>query len=51
MPRIVRNYLISFAIIGLILLAVNLVNRWAAQQMPAQPPAASQDSGASGEGK
>ncbi len=42
MPRIIRNYLISFAIIGLILLAVHLVNRWVAQQMPQEPPAAAE---------
>ncbi len=32
MPRILRNYLISFAIIGLVLLAIQLVNRWADQR-------------------
>jgi hypothetical protein len=37
MPRILRNYLISFALIGLVLLAIHWVNRWAAQR--AQPPA------------
>lgn len=35
MPRILRNYLISFAIIGLILLAIHLVNRWADQRAAA----------------
>lgn len=50
MPRILRNYLISFAIIGLILLAVHLVNRWAEKQMPPEQPAAAEDNGASGEG-
>jgi hypothetical protein len=37
MPRILRNYLISFAIIGVLLLAIHLVNRWAERQAP--PPA------------
>lgn len=32
MPRILRNYLISFAIIGLVLLAIHWVNRWAEQR-------------------
>lgn len=38
MPRILRNYLISFALIGLFFLAVHLVNRWAEQRAPPQPP-------------
>jgi hypothetical protein len=45
MPRILRNYLISFVIIGLIILAVQLINRWAEQQPAptgATPPAAGQ---------
>jgi hypothetical protein len=29
MPRILRNYLISFLIIGLFMLAVYLIDRWA----------------------
>lgn len=32
MPRILRNYLLSFAIIGLVLLAIHWVNRWAEQR-------------------
>jgi hypothetical protein len=49
-PRIVRNYLISFAIIGLIVLAVHLVNRWAEEQLPAEQPAATEDSGSADSG-
>lgn len=40
MPRILRNYLISFAIIGLIALAVTMVNRYVDSQMAEAPPAA-----------
>jgi hypothetical protein len=36
MPRILRNYLLSFLIIGLFLLAVHLIDRWA-DQRPATP--------------
>jgi len=32
MPRILRNYLISFALIGLLALGVHLVNRWAEEK-------------------
>jgi hypothetical protein len=31
-----RNYLISFAIIALVLLAIHMVNRWA-EQRPTEP--------------
>ena len=44
MPRILRNYLISFAIIGLFFLAVHLVNRYVGERTGAgggqAPPAA-----------
>lgn len=36
-PRILRNYLISFALIGLFFLVVHLINRYVEQHMP--PPA------------
>jgi hypothetical protein len=38
MPRILRNYLISFAIIGLVLLAIHFVNRWADRQAAGPAP-------------
>ena len=38
MPRILRNYLISFALIGLALLAIHLVNRWADQRAQESEP-------------
>jgi len=47
-PRILRNYLISFAIIGLIVLAVQLVNRWAARQTPHPAGSAAQDAAPAG---
>jgi hypothetical protein len=37
-PRILRNYLISFAIIGLVLLAVHFINRWADRRAAGPPP-------------
>ena len=40
MPRILRNYLISFAIIGLVLLAIHLVNRWADEKAASMQHAA-----------
>jgi hypothetical protein len=39
MQRVVRNYLIGFALIALLLLAVRLVNRWADSQQAAPSPA------------
>ena len=44
MPRILRNYLISFIIIGLFFLAVHLINRVANRGMET-PPANSPPSG------
>lgn len=40
MPRILRNYLISFLIIGLFLLAVHLIDKWAEERQakPTTPP-------------
>lgn len=40
MSRILRNYLISFLIIGLFLLAVHLINRWADERDRRSPAAA-----------
>jgi len=40
MPRMLRNYLISFAIIGLVWLAIHFVNRWANEQAAAPAPKA-----------
>lgn len=40
MPRILRNYLISFAIIGLVLLAIHWVNRWAERRAGEAVPSA-----------
>ena len=39
LSRILRNYLISFAIIGLVLLAIHFVNKWADEKVntPAAP--------------
>lgn len=39
MPRILRNYLISFVIIGLFLLIVHLINRYVEQRSEEAPPA------------
>jgi hypothetical protein len=39
MSRILRNYLISFLIIGLFLLAVHLINRWADERERHSPAA------------
>ena len=39
MQRVVRNYLIGFALIALLLLAVRLVNRWADSKQAAHDPA------------
>ncbi|MBI4083356.1 MAG: hypothetical protein HY423_12175 [Candidatus Lambdaproteobacteria bacterium] len=39
MPRILRNYLISFALIGLFFLAVKLINHVVAERMAARPGA------------
>ena len=38
MPRILRNYLISFAIIGLFFLAVHIINRMVAEDAKESPP-------------
>jgi len=52
MSRILRNYLISFLIIGLFLLAVHLIDRWADDResgvrRPAEPALRSSDKAAS----
>lgn len=38
MPRILRNYLISFAIIALFFLAVHIINRMVAEDAKQPPP-------------
>ena len=38
MPRILRNYLISFAIIALFFLAVHIINRMVAEDARQPPP-------------
>ncbi len=38
MPRILRNYLISFAIIALFFLAVHIINRMVAEDAKPPPP-------------
>ena len=42
MPRILRNYLISFVIIGILLAIIHYVNRWADEKAKTMPPPASQ---------
>jgi hypothetical protein len=41
MPRILRNYLISLALIGLFFLAVKLIDHIVAERMAARPGAGS----------
>jgi mannose/fructose/N-acetylgalactosamine-specific phosphotransferase system component IIC len=38
MPRILRNYLISFVIIGIVLAVIHYVNRWADEKAKASAP-------------
>ena len=38
MPRILRNYLISFAIIALFFLVVHIINRMVAEDAKQSPP-------------
>ena len=42
MPRILRNYLISFVIIGIVLAIIHYVNRWADEKAKTMAPPAPQ---------